>query len=72
VRNIGNDASGTHSAKTTSFDSPVTEKPIAVDPIPCEPSEEAHRAFAAFLLSTRPGLLRRTINAVKRRIGVGA
>ena len=72
VRNIGNDASGTHSAMTTAFDSPVAEEPIALTPIPCEPNERAHRAFAAFLRSTRPGFLRRGINAVKRRIGVRA
>lgn len=51
VRNIGNDASGRHSAATDRFDVNVSATKIRVDPIPVEDSRTARQAFTEFCRS---------------------
>jgi glycosyltransferase involved in cell wall biosynthesis len=48
VQNIGNDATGTHSAATTDFDVRLAATPVRVDMIPVQESPEGRRAFEEF------------------------
>jgi len=65
VYNIGLDATGTHSRKTASFGSGVSDTPIQVRAIPIQPSELARQAFMTFFRRGEGGrlrhLLRRTL-----------
>lgn len=70
VRNIGNDASGTHCADTARFEVEFPNRPPALQRIPLVESEDARKAFAHFLrgtLSERIGGRLRTFAARVRR-----
>jgi hypothetical protein len=53
VRNIGNDASGTHAEKSDDFAVELSPTPISVCEILVEPSAASHAAFAAFFKARR-------------------
>lgn len=53
VRNIGNDASGTHGADSDRFDAPLSATPVRVADIPLEPSTAALVAIELFFRSQR-------------------
>jgi hypothetical protein len=71
VQNIGNDGSGTHCIGTDDFATAVATKPIRVEPIPVDVSEEAFSTFERHFKSTRTGLVafaRRALQNILRRI----
>jgi hypothetical protein len=70
VQNIGNDASGTHSANTEQYRGSIAAERIAVEDIKVEQSGQARDAFARFLRSTRPSPLRRMASGFARRLGL--
>lgn len=59
VRNIGNDASGTHSKSTTEYDVRLAQVEVAVKRIPLTVSQHARQAFVRFLKPSVWGQLRR-------------
>jgi len=67
VLNIGNDATGTHSRSTHSFDGELSSTRIRCESVPVMPSVEAERAFTAFFQGQRGGMLRRIARYVLRR-----
>jgi len=69
VLNIGNDATGTHSRKTRSFDGGLSSSPIGVEPVPVTACREAEQAFADFFRGQRGGLLKRLARHVLGRWG---
>jgi hypothetical protein len=69
VHNIGNDASGTHCADVDDYATVVADTPVRVERIELSENVQARAAFAAFLRSRRPNLLRRTVARVAKRIG---
>lgn len=67
VHNIGNDASGEHSAAQSAFDTTPSSTPIALQALPTEESAQALSAFSEFLRNTHPGVLQRLIKRLRRR-----
>lgn len=65
VQNIGNDAMGTHSLKTDVFDVEVSEKPVAIVPIPLCEEPSVLRALDDFFRSLRPSPLRRAARKLR-------
>lgn len=60
VRNEGFDASGVHCDVSTEFEVPLADSPVAVKPIPIEPSAVGRAAYIEFFRGLeRPGLVRR-------------
>jgi len=68
VRNIGLDDSGTHCAKTNTYDNELANEPIRIgDALPAE-DERAYQAFCSFLRSSKGSFLKRFLRFIKKRI----
>ena len=72
VHNIGNDASGTHSARSGMYRQQVTLEPIAVTPQPLQVCDAARSAIVRYLRSCRPSLVRRLVAWLRRRMNAAA
>lgn len=68
VHNIGNDASGTHSADVDDYATAVADSPVRVERIEVVESEQARAAFAEFLRGTRGNLLQRAVAGLSRQL----
>jgi len=66
VHNIGNDASGTHGEDRDVYTQLPTPEPIAVSPLPLQPSDEARSAFVQYFRSLKPGPVQRLGRALRR------
>ena len=66
VRNIGNDASGTHSVASLEYCSELTEQPVRVERIEVAESAQARNAFAGFLRNAHGGRVRRALSRIRR------
>lgn len=69
VVNIGADASGTHCADSSEYETQLATSRVELKRIPSEESAEARAAFAAFLRGRSGGWLRRRIGPFMKRIG---
>lgn len=72
VHNIGNDASGTHSANTSIYAQRVAQEPVAVTLQPLRVSEDARASIVRYLRSCRPGAGRRLGAWLRRRLRMAA
>ncbi len=68
VRNMGNDASGTHSKATGEYDGEMSQFRVRVDSIPVEPSIQARTAFMRFLRPSLWNVSRRLVDAAYVRM----
>ena len=68
VHNTGNDASGTHSARTGIYVQRVSPEPVAVTPQPLQVCEAARSAIVRYLRSCQPSVGRRFGAWLRRRV----
>lgn len=66
IQNIGNDSSGTHCGSTDILDVELTQTLVRFEGAPIEQSQVGWQAFHHYFRSTRPKLLRRALQYVKR------
>jgi hypothetical protein len=71
VRNIGNDASGTHSKSTDEFDVDLDSVHVPVQPIPLAENTSARDAFIRFLRPSLWGRIRRVTGAARTLLSAG-
>jgi hypothetical protein len=64
VKNIGNDASGTHSKATGQYDVDVEGGPVHLRPVPLEPDEAARQAFVRALRGPLPTRMKRALRSL--------
>ena len=72
VQNIGADGSGTHVGSTRSFENSEWGRALEVGNIRVEESQEARRAFAAYLAGLRPSMATRVLSRLRRLMSAQA
>lgn len=66
VHNIGNDASGTHGEDRDVYTQLPALDPVAVEPLPLQPSAQARSAFVEYFRSLKPNPMQRLGRALRR------
>lgn len=70
VHNIGNDNSGTHCGESAGMDANLSNTPINLSNLDCEPSQEGREAFVNFFRQGKIGFWGRFARKVSALIGV--
>ena len=68
VRNIGNDASGSHSISSKIYDVDLYPGKIEITDIPLAEDKDAYKQFRKYLLSIKPSFIRRCYRFFSRKL----